>query len=128
MSIGCSFGLFKWGGGKNQGKECIAPVGFLCWLPTECQAEVALKKLLPSQAVARRGSRNAIESLSQIRRRRRDFLANEPNHDFVNRRGGQRNIRRTVALSCSKEHQMADNKNPNEKQPGEKPEGKYAPR
>jgi hypothetical protein len=27
-------------------------------------------------------------------------------------------------LSYSKEHQMADNKNPNEKQPGEKPEGK----
>ena len=30
-----------------------------------------------------------------------------------------------MALSYSKEHQMADNKNPNEKQPGEKPEGKY---
>jgi hypothetical protein len=30
-----------------------------------------------------------------------------------------------MALSCSKEHQMADNKKPNEKQPGEKTEGKY---
>jgi hypothetical protein len=30
-----------------------------------------------------------------------------------------------AALSCSKEHEMADNKKPNEKQPGEKPEGKY---
>jgi hypothetical protein len=30
-----------------------------------------------------------------------------------------------MALPYSKEHQMADNKNPNETQPGEKSEGKY---
>jgi len=30
-----------------------------------------------------------------------------------------------MPLSWCKEHQMADNKNPNQKQPGEKPEGKF---
>ena len=37
----------------------------------------------------------------------------------------QRNLHSPMALSCSEEHPMADNKNPNVKQPGEKPEGKY---
>jgi hypothetical protein len=30
-----------------------------------------------------------------------------------------------MTLSSSKEHPMSDNKNPSQKEPGEKPEGKY---
>ena len=37
----------------------------------------------------------------------------------------QRNLGCLVGLSCPEEYHMADNKNPDEKQPGEKPEGKY---
>jgi hypothetical protein len=36
-----------------------------------------------------------------------------------------RNLLHSITLPCSKEQQMTDNKNPNEKQPGEKSEGKY---
>jgi hypothetical protein len=37
----------------------------------------------------------------------------------------QRNLPLAKGLFWPKEHQMADNKKPNEKQPGEHPEGEY---
>jgi hypothetical protein len=49
----------------------------------------------------------------------------KPHSNEASRSILQRNLRLSKRWSHSKEHQMADNKNPNEKQPGEKPEGKY---
>ena len=40
-------------------------------------------------------------------------------------RRAQRNFPSPIALSSLKEQPMADNKNANEKQPGEHPEGKF---
>lgn len=37
----------------------------------------------------------------------------------------ERNLHLSRGLCWPEEHQMADNKNPNEKQPGEHPEGEY---
>ena len=55
-----------------------------------------------------------------------DFITATPELKFsVHTKGSKAGtyiVRRP--LSCSKEHPMADTKNPNEKQPGEKPEGK----
>lgn len=45
--------------------------------------------------------------------------------DILVSMAAQRNLPLSMGLSFSEEHPMADNKNPNEKQPGEKPEGKY---
>jgi hypothetical protein len=45
--------------------------------------------------------------------------------DIIVSMAAPRNLLLPMGLSFSEEHPMADNKNPNEKQPGEKPEGKY---